>query len=150
MSEMTIEPYLFFEGRCEEAITLYREALGAEVEMMMRFEQSPEPQGEGEGECMLPEGSEKKIMHASITIGGARILMSDGMCSGGASFGGVSVSLSVPEAETVDRFFGALAEGGSVQMPPGETFWSKRFSMVTDRFGVSWMVGVPGEPPPGA
>ena len=144
MSEMQIDPYLFFEGRCEEAIAFYRETLGAEVEMMMRYEESPEPPPEG----MLPEGSEKKIMHSALRIGGALVMMSDGMCSGKADFDGVSLSLTVPDAETLDRFFDALAEGGKVNMPPGKTFWSERFAMVDDRFGLGWMLGLPAEEPP--
>lgn len=145
MSEKKIEPYLFFEGRCEEAIAFYREALDAEVQMVMRYEDSPEPPEEG---C-LPAGSENKIMHSALTIGGALVMMSDGQCSGEATFKGINLSLTVPDEATVDRYFDALAEGGTVHMPPGETFWSKRFCMVQDRFGVGWMIGLPGEEPPG-
>jgi PhnB protein len=136
---MEIQPYLFFEGRCEEAVELYRRALDAEVEMMMRYEESPEPPPPG----AVPPGSEKKIMHVSLRIGGALLMASDGSCSGRPSFGGFSLSLTVPDAATADRYFAALAEGGEVRMPLGETFWSPRFGMVADRFGVGWMITLP-------
>jgi PhnB protein len=141
---MLIEPYLFFEGRCEEAIEFYRQALGAEVEMIVRYEESPEPPPPD----MVPPGSEKKIMHAGLRIGGALVMLSDGNCSGKTSFGGFSLSITVPDAETADRFFNALAEDGQVQMPLGETFWSPRFGMVADRFGVGWMISQHTDEPP--
>jgi len=131
-----IEPYLFFDGRCEEALEFYRKALGAEVEMLMRFKENPEP-------AMNPPGSTEKIMHASFRIGKARVMASDGNCAGKASFQGFSLSLSVANAAEADRYFAALAEGGQVQMPLAKTFFSPRFGMVADRFGVSWMVIVP-------
>lgn len=131
-----IEPYLFFDGRCEEAIEFYRKALGAEVEMLMRFKENPEP-------AMNPPGSGEKIMHASLLIGKARVMASDGNCAGKSSFQGFSLSLSVADAAQADRCFAALAEGGQVQMPLAKTFFSPRFGMVADRFGVSWMVIVP-------
>lgn len=135
---MKIEPYLFFDGRCEEAIEFYKKALGARVEFMMRNAESPEPPPEG----MLPPGSEHKIMHASLHIGGALVMMSDGMCGGDAVFKGFSLSLDCPDADQAREAFAALAEGGQVSMPLGKTFWAPLFGMVTDRFGVSWMVGV--------
>ena len=133
---MEVQPYLFFEGRCEEALEFYRGALGAEVTALMRFRECPDPMPPG----MLPPGSEDKVMHAALRIGGATVMASDGRCSGQARFGGVSLSLSVPDEATADRFFAALAEGGQVQMPLGKTFFSPRFGMVADRFGVSWMI----------
>jgi PhnB protein len=136
---MQVQPYLFFEGRCEEALGFYREALGAEVTVLMRFRESPDPPPPG----MVPPGSEDKVMHAEFRVGGATLMASDGRCSGQARFGGVSLSLSVPDEATADRLFAALAEGGQVQMPIGKTFFSPRFGMVADRFGVSWMVVVP-------
>lgn len=135
---MKVQPYLFFEGRTEEALEFYRRALGAEVLMLMRFSESPDPVPPG----MIPAGAENKVMHASFAIGGAEIMASDGRCAGTTNFGGISVSLSVPDEETADRFFAALSEGGQVQMPIGRTFWSPRFGVVADRFGVSWMIGV--------
>lgn len=133
---MKVEPYLFFDGRCEEAIEFYRKALGAEVTMMMRFKDSPEPPPPG----MTPPGSENKIMHASLSIGGTTIMASDGRCQGRPSFQGFSLSLAVDNEEEAERLFAALADGGEVQMPLAKTFYSPKFGMVADRFGVSWMV----------
>ena len=135
---MQIQPYLFFNGRCEEAIDFYRKALGAEVEMMMRFKESPDPMPPG----MLAPGFENKVMHATLRIGGAALMASDGMAAGEANFKGFSLSIEAPDAAGVYRMFKALTEGGSVTMPLGKTFWSPWFGMVTDRFGVGWMVGV--------
>ena len=136
---MDVQPYLFFNGRCDEAVEFYKKALGAEVEMLMRYEESPDPPPPG----MLPPGSENKVMHASMRIGGAVVMASDGHCSGQTEFTGFSLSITVPDATTADRFFNALAEGGQVQMPLGKTFFSPCFGMVTDRFGVGWMVILP-------
>ena len=133
---MKVQPYLFFDGRCEEAIEFYKRALGADVLMLMRFNNSPEPPPPG----MLPPGSENKIMHASIRIGETEIMASDGDSKGNPVFKGVSLSLSVTSEAEADRLFNALAEGGQVRMPMGKTFFSPRFGMVADRFGVSWMV----------
>lgn len=135
---MKIDPYLFFDGRCEEAIEFYKKALGAKVEFLMRNSESPEPTPEG----MMPPGSENKIMHASVHIGGALVMMSDGMCSGEASFKGFSLSLDCPDADAAREAFAALAVGGQVTMPLRKTFWAPLFGMVTDPFGVGWMVGV--------
>jgi PhnB protein len=135
---MPIEPYLFFEGRTEEAVEFYRKALGAEVQMLMRYKESPEPPPPG----MVPPGSENKVMHASLRIGDAIVMMSDGECSGKPNFEGFSLSLTVKTPGEADRFFNALADGGKVQMPLSKTFWSPRFGMVADRFGVGWMVNV--------
>lgn len=133
---MKVEPYLFFEGRCEEAIELYRHALGAEEVTIMRFKESPEPPSPD----MCPPGSDDKVMHASFRIGETTVMASDGMCSGSPRFQGVSLSISVPDEATADRMFAALADGGQVQMPLAKTFFSPRFGMVADRFGVSWMI----------
>lgn len=135
---MQIQPYLFFNGRCEEALDFYRRALGAEVTMMMRYKDSPEPPPPG----MIPPGSENKVMHSEFRVGGATAMASDGQCSGKPSFDGFSLSLTVPDEAAADRMFGALADGGQVQMPLGKTFFSPRFGMVADRFGVHWMVYV--------
>jgi PhnB protein len=133
---MQVQPYLFFDGRCEEAIEFYRKALGAEVTMLMRFKESPEPPQPG----MVPPGSENKIMHANLQIGETTVMASDGHCMGQAKFQGFSLSISVKDEAEADRLFAALADGGQVQMPLGKTFYSPRFGMVADRFGVSWMV----------
>jgi PhnB protein len=133
---MKVQPYLFFDGRCEEAIEFYKKALGAEVLMLMRFSDSPDPPPPG----MVPPGSENKIMHAAMRIGETEVMASDGHCMGKAAFQGVSLSLSASSEAEADRLFNALADGGQVQMPIGKTFFSPRFGMVADRFGVSWMV----------
>jgi len=135
---MQTQPYLFFDGRCEEAIEFYRGALGAEVTMLLRFKEGPEPQQPG----MVPPGAGEKIMHASLRIGDATVLASDGRCLGQPSFQGFAVSLTVPNEAEAERLFAGLAEGGQVQMPLAKTFFSPRFGMVADRFGVSWMVCV--------
>jgi PhnB protein len=133
---MLIQPYLFFDGRCEEAIDFYRRTLGAEVTMLMRFKEAPEPSPPG----MLPPGSENKVMHAALRLGDTTVMASDGNCQGKPSFQGFSLSLSVANEVEAERLFAALAEGGQVQMPMTKTFFAPRFGMVADRFGVSWMV----------
>ncbi|MDN3919137.1 VOC family protein [Roseateles violae] len=138
---MRIDPYLFFNGRCEEAINFYKAELGAELQMMMRNSESPEPPPPG----MLPPGSENKIMHASLLIGGALVMMSDGRADGDTSFKGFSLSLDCADEAEARRAFDALARGGRVDMPLGKTFWAPLFGMVADKFGVAWMVGVSGQ-----
>ncbi len=132
---MQIQPYLFFEGRCEEAIEFYRSALGAEVTMLMRYKDNPDP---GTG----PPHAGEKVMHASLRIGETTILVSDGHCQGRPSFQGFSLSLTVPDDAEAERRFAALADGGQVQRPMAKTFFSSRFGMVTDRFGVLWIIYV--------
>ena len=139
-----IHPYLFFEGRCEEAIEFYKKALGAEVQFMMRYKESPEPPPPG---C-VPAGCESKIMHGQIRIGQAVVMMSDGRCSGKPVFEGFSLSLSYSTEADVDRCFNGLADGGKIIMPLAKTFYSSRFGMVADRFGVGWMLIRPNEMPP--
>lgn len=133
-----VQPYLFFAGRCEEALEFYKRALGAEVEMVMRFSESPHPVPEGQ----LRPGFEDKVMHASFRVGGSTIMASDGCGDEAREFRGFSLSLSVDAPADADRAFNALADGGSVTMPLTETFWSPRFGMLTDRFGVAWMINV--------
>jgi PhnB protein len=136
---MIVEPYLFFEGRCEEALEYYKTAIGAQVESVMRYSESPDPTPPG----MLPPGSENKVMHASFKLGETLVMASDGGCSGTAKIEGFSLALTVDKAEDVDRFFNALSQGGSVQMPVGETFFAHRFGMCQDKFGVQWMIILP-------
>jgi PhnB protein len=131
-----IESYLFFDGRCEEAIEFYRRTLGAEVVMLMRFKDSPEPPQPG----ACAPGSENKIMHANIKIGETNLMVSDGRCMGKPSFQGFALSVAAPDETAAEQTFAALADGGQVQMPMTKTFFSPRFGMVADRFGVSWMV----------
>jgi PhnB protein len=136
---MAIEPYLFFNGCCEEALEFYRTALNAEVLMTMRYKESPEAPPPG----MVPAGWDDKIMHASLRVGDANIMASDG-CTEGGNFQGFSLSLTAADEADARNKFNALSQGGQVQMPIGKTFWSPCFGMVTDRFGLGWMIGVEG------
>jgi PhnB protein len=138
MPNTLIQPYLFFGGRCEEALEFYRSALGAQVDMVMLYKDSPEPPPPG----VLQPGFENKVMHATFRIGGTTLMASDG-CAEGSSFSGFSLALAVPTAAEADRAFAALAKDGQVTMPLTKTFWSPRFGMLTDRFGIGWMVSVP-------
>jgi PhnB protein len=133
---MQVQPYLFFDGRCEEAIEFYRKAVGAEVTMQMRYKESPEPHQPG----MIPPGAENKIMHANLRIGDTQVMASDGHCLGKPNFQGFALTLSVANEAEADRSFAALSDGGQVRMPLAKTFYSPRFGMVADRFGVLWMV----------
>jgi PhnB protein len=134
---MQVKPYLFFDGRCQEAIEFYRRALGAEVEMLMRFKDSPEP-------TQTPPEAADKVMHATLRVGETEVLVSDGMCNGAPSFQGFSLALSPADEATAQRMFAALGDGGTVTMPLAKTFFAPSFGMVTDRFGVGWMVMVQG------
>jgi len=136
---MDIQPYLFFDGRCEEAIEFYKQALGAKVEMLMRFKDSPEPPQDPH---MNKPGTENKVMHAALKIGGATVLASDGRAEGKPEFKGFAISLTVPDEAAAERTFGALRNGGQAIVPLGKTFFSPAFAMVADRFGVTWMVYV--------
>ena len=135
---MQIQPYLFFEGRAEEAAEFYKRQLGAEVEMMMRNKDAPEKPPPG----MLPPNSENKVMHMALKIGGTTVLGSDGNCNGKPNFQGFSLSLTVRDEAEATKVFAALADGGEVRMPLGKTFFSPSFGMVADKFGVGWMVYV--------
>jgi len=133
---MQVQPYLFFDGRCEEAIEFYKKTLGAKVDMMLRFKDSPEPHSPG----MIPPGSDNKIMHAALRIGETTVMASDGRCTGQPNFKGFSLSLNARNEAEADKMFAALGDGGQVQMPLGKTFFSPRFGIVADRFGVGWMI----------
>lgn len=140
MTGTAITPYLFFGGRCDEALAFYRTALGAEVEAVMRFSESPDPVPPG----MLQPGFESKVMHAAFRVRGVPLMASDGCTEQAVNFDGFRLALAVPTEADAGRVFDALADGGTVQMPLGKTFWSPCYGMVTDRFGVGWMVTVPG------
>lgn len=134
--QQQIQPYLFFEGRTEEAIEFYRKALGAQVQMMMRYRESPEP-------AKCPDGSPppgEKIMHSAFTVGDSLLMASDGFCSGKPVFNGFSLSYPAKDEADAKKRFAALSAGGVVEMPLNETFFAKSFGMVKDKFGVSWMV----------
>jgi len=137
MNNTLVQPYLFFGGRCEEALEFYRTALGAHVDFLMHYKDSPEPIPPGR----LPAGFENKVMHATFRIGGTTLMASDG-CEEGARFAGFSLSLAVPTEAEANRAFAALAAGGQVKMPLTKTFWSPCFGMLADRFGIGWMVSV--------
>jgi PhnB protein len=135
---MQVQPYLFFDGRCEEALEFYRDAVGAKVEALMRFKDSPEPPP---ADC-APVGADK-VMHASMRIGDTQVMVSDGDARGRPEFKGFSLALTVADADEAQRRFAALGEGGQVVVPLGKTFFSPSFGMLVDRFGVHWMVFVP-------
>ena len=135
-ADTLVQPYLFFGGRCEEALEFYRAALGAEVLMLMRYKESPEPTPG------LPAGFEDKIMHAYFRVGRTELMASDGMHHGDPEFDGFSLSVAVRDEGEAERVFAALSDGGKLEMPLAPTFWSPKFGMVEDRFGLSWMVSV--------
>lgn len=141
---MKVQSYLYFDGRCEEAVDFYRRHLGAEITMNMRFSESPVPPGDNcQGEGHQPQAD--KIMHCSFRIGDTEIMASDGMCIGNPEFKGFALALMVADKNEAERMFAALADGGQVQMVLAETFFSPAFGMVSDRFGVLW--NVVAEPP---
>lgn len=139
---MQVNPYLSFEGRCEEALNFYQKALGAQVGMLMRSKDAPPSDAPPPSEGCVPEGGipGDKILHAAFTVGGSTLMATDGMNSGKADFKGISLSLSVDTEAEATRLFNALADGGQVQMPLSKTFFSPAFGMVADRFGVTWLV----------
>jgi PhnB protein len=130
---MNVEPYLFFEGRTEEALQFYQQKLGAKVDALIRYKENPEPK-------YNPPNSDNKVMHALFRIGETKVMASDGNCAGKASFQGFALTINAASSAEAEQRFNALAEGGKVQMPLNETFFAKSFGMVADRFGVSWMV----------
>lgn len=138
-----VQTYLFFNGNCEQAVEFYRRALGADVQMMMRYKESPEAPPPG----AVPPDWDHKVMHVSFRVGQTVVMASDG-CMNQPGFGGFSLSLTMPTEAEAKKAFAALAEGGQVGMPLGKTFWSPCFGMLTDRFGIGWMVTVPspGQP----
>lgn len=128
-----MQPYLFFDGRTEEALDFYKKAVGAEPKMLMRFKDAPD-------QSMITPGVENKVMHAQVRIGDTTVLMSDGRCTGKMNFQGFALTISAKTEAEADTMFTALADGGQVTMPMAKTFFSPRFGMLTDRFGVGWMV----------
>ena len=133
---MVVQPYLNFDGRCEEAVEFYKSAVNAEVLMMMRHNQSPEPPPPG----MVPPGSENKIMHEALKIGNSMVMGSDGACSGNPVFKGITLSLTADNDADAKRFFDGLSQGGKVHQPLMKTFFASQFGILADRFGVHWMV----------
>jgi PhnB protein len=138
---MNVQPYLFFNGRAEEALNFYTKALGTKPDMLMRNREAPEQPPPG----MLPPGSEDKVMHASFRVGDTEVMLSDGRCSGTPKFDGFALSITAADEADARRKFDAMSAGGEVTMPLGKTFWSPCFGMLTDRFGVGWMISVASE-----
>lgn len=137
MNQNQIQPYLFFGGRCQEALDFYKSALGAQLDFVMRYNESPEPPPPGR----IPPGWENKIMHCSFRVGGSVLMASDG-CEPGAKFEGFALGISAPSDAEAEKLFNALAAGGQVQMPLTKTFWTSKFGMLADKFGITWMVSV--------
>ena len=143
MQKVEVNNYLFFSGRCDEALAFYQQHLSAEIKFLIRFNESPEPMPEG----ILQPGFENKVMHAEISLGNVRMMVSDG-CNDVDRFSGFRIALNVPSADEAQRIFTALASnGGKVDMPLSKTFWSPLYGQVTDQFGVGWMVMLPGDEP---
>lgn len=136
-----VQNYLFFDGRCDEAIEFYGKAVGAEVTMRLTFGQSPVPVDQGR----MPEANANKVMHAQMRIGDTEVMCSDGHCTGNAKFEGFSLAITVDKEADADKYFNALTQGGKVLMPLDKTFFSPRYGMCTDKFGVMWMVMVRGQ-----
>ena len=130
---MQVQTYLFFDGRCEEALDFYKKTLGATVEMLMRFKEAPDQS------TVKPE-SREKVMHCAFRIGDTQVLASDGHCMGKPSFQGFALTITANDEGEAESLFGALSDGGQVQMPMTETFFASRFGMAADKFGTSWMV----------
>ena len=131
---MNVTPYLMFNGRCEEAINFYKAELGAEVLALLRFKENPPPADK------VPANWDNKVMHSSFKIGDTQIKATDGDSADKPGFSGVTLSIQVNNEAEAERAFNGLSKGGQVKMPLGKTFFSPRFGMVSDRFGVSWMV----------
>ncbi|MGC1588362.1 MAG: VOC family protein [Rhodomicrobium sp.] len=130
---MHVQQYLNFDGRCEEALEFYKKALGAKVDMLMRFKDAPD-------QSMITPGNADKVMHSQVHIEDTAVLMSDGRCTGKPNFHGIALAISVASEAEAEKTFNALADGGQVQMPLGKTFFSPRFGMLSDKFGVGWMI----------
>ncbi|MFN2474869.1 MAG: VOC family protein [Chthoniobacterales bacterium] len=139
-----VQPYLFFGGRCHEALEFYRTAIGAEIQMVMRYDESPERPEH------LPSCFGDNVMHASFRVGGSTLMASDGMCDGKPNFDGFSLSITVRDETEAERVFGALSVGGLVTMPLEKTFWAPKFGMLQDKFGLGWMVSVEHKRQPAA
>ena len=133
---MELQTYLFFDGKTDEALDFYKKAVGAKPKMLMRFKDAPD-------QSMVSPGSADKIMHAAVDIGDTTVLMSDGRCTGNTNFQGFALSISAANEAEADKLFAALGDGGQVTMPMAKTFFAGRFGMLTDKFGVGWMVIVP-------
>lgn len=130
---MQVTPYLMLDGRAEEAIEFYKKALGAKVDMLMRFNEAPK-------EANCAPSSMDKVMHAALSIGDSKIMLSDGDNKGKPTFAGISLTITAKDETHADKLFSTISEGGQVQMPMEKTFFAKRFGMAADKFGVNWMI----------
>lgn len=136
-----LDPYLFFNGNCAEAMRFYETTLGGKIEMMMQASEAPVPMEKG--------GRGDAILHASLVVDGRRLLASDWMSPDPyPGLRGVSLAIAYPTVEEAKRKFEALAAGGKINMPLDKTFWMEIFGMLTDRYGMHWMVsgGKPAQP----
>ena len=131
-----VQPYLFFDGKCEEALEFYKSAIGAKVDMLMRFKENPDKPDPSH----MPPNSGDKVMHAAFKVGDTQILASDGHCTGKPAFQGFGLALNAKSDAEAEKLFTAVGKGGQVQQPLTKTFFASKFGMVTDRFGVTWMV----------
>jgi PhnB protein len=130
---MQVQSYLFFDGRCDEALEFYKKTIGAKVEMLMRWKDSPD-------KSMCTPGNENKVMHSAFRVGETSLMASDGRNTGNPNFQGFALSINAKDEAEADKLFGALSEGGKVTMPMSKTFFSSRFGMLADKFGVGWMI----------
>lgn len=133
---MNVSPYLYFEGRCDEAIAFYKKTLGIEVTALSRFKDAPKND-------MCPVGGEDKVMHMTFRLGDLTVMASDGRCSGKPKFDGFSLSIAMNDTAKAEKAFAALGEGGQVVMPMASTFFAKKFGMLADQFGLMWLIFVP-------
>ncbi len=131
-----LEPYLFANGRADDMLAYYKDALAAEVVMRLTYAEGPQ------SDYPLPQGWQSKVMHSALKVGGLQLMISDGDSDTPANFDGFRLSLTSDDEAALRRSFDALSAGGSVQMPLAETPWSKLFGMLTDKFGIGWMVSL--------
>jgi len=136
---MHVNPYVFFDGKCEEALDFYKSKLGAKVNVLMRYSENPNP-------AHNPPGSDEKVMHSEFQVGDSKIMASDGLCHGKPSFQGFSLTIQCASDAEAQRLYTALGEGGQVQMPLGPTFFAHSFGMVADKYGIGWMLIHPKQP----
>ncbi|MBY0320550.1 MAG: VOC family protein [Reyranella sp.] len=129
----TVQPYLFFDGKCEEALEFYKSTIGAKVDMLMRFKEAPD-------QSQMQPNTGEKVMHAAFHVGTTQVLASDGHCAGKPSFQGFGLALNAKDDAEAEKLFTAVGKGGQVMQPLTKTFFASKFGMVADKFGIMWMV----------